>query len=86
MIGRLDGRGDFETVLISFRRRVLYKNIGKYQNFKGKIYGGFLYKIIFYLQNRILKFEADLMVNLLTIQPSLYKTNVSERSEKLRPF
>lgn len=34
MIGRLDGRGDFETVLISFRRRVLYKNIGKYQNFK----------------------------------------------------
>lgn len=39
----LNGHGHFYSVLISFIREVLYKNIEKHQNFKGKLYKFFLY-------------------------------------------
>lgn len=35
----LDCRGHIKTVLICFRRKALYKNIGKYPDLKGKMYG-----------------------------------------------
>lgn len=33
----LDGCGHLQALLISYRKRALYKNMGKYQNSKGKI-------------------------------------------------
>lgn len=42
-----DGRGHFR-LLIFFRRRARYKSIQKYPNFKGKMYGRFLYQTIIY--------------------------------------
>lgn len=39
----LDGRSPFYTELISFGRRALDKEIGKYPKWNGKLYGFFLY-------------------------------------------
>lgn len=40
ILRRLDGPGHFETVLISFRKKALYKHIHveKYSNINGEIY------------------------------------------------
>lgn len=37
-----DGRGHFKTLLISWKRRALYKDIQKLSNFKANIFGIFL--------------------------------------------
>lgn len=41
ILGGLDGRGHFKTIFIFFRGRALNKDIGKYSNFKAKIFGFF---------------------------------------------
>lgn len=43
MLGGLDGRGHFKTIFVFFRGRALNKDIGKYSNFKAKIFGYFFY-------------------------------------------
>lgn len=43
MLRGLNGRGHFETIFIFFVGRALNKDIGKYSNFKAKIFGYFLY-------------------------------------------
>lgn len=67
-VRRLGDRGLLKTtcVLVSVRKRVLYKDIGKYTNFKAKTYGTFLYLVIVYcLKNHIYmyNFVGDLMGN-----------------------
>lgn len=45
----LDGRCHFfYTVLIFFRKRTLYKDIGKHPNFKAKLFEFFLYLMTVY--------------------------------------
>lgn len=44
----LGGRDHFQTISISFSRRALYWNIGKYSIFKDKIEVFFLYLMLFY--------------------------------------
>lgn len=53
-LGGLGGRGHFLTVLISFRRKALYKGQYMYLNLKAKRYGFFLdYIIVNSLTNHI---------------------------------
>lgn len=51
----IDGRGHFYTILVSSKRRALDKTIGKYPNFKGKIYG-------FYFTNSLWILKAYLTI------------------------
>lgn len=71
------------TVLISFQRRTLYENIKKIPKFKRwNIWFVSLPNKSLKLKKYILKFKADLIVKLLTIQPYLNYLKIDKKNDK----
>lgn len=71
------------TVLISFQRRTLYENIKKIPKFKRwNIWFVSLPNKSLLLKKYILKFKADLIVKLLTIQPYLNYLKIDKKNDK----
>lgn len=65
-LNRARCRGHVKTLLISFGKRALFENIGKYQHFKCiKCRFFFIKKIVYSLTNHILKLKLDLMVSVI---------------------
>lgn len=71
-LGELECRGHFQAVLISFIRRALSEDNGKYPNLKAKIHmykDFFLYHMIVHsFMNYNRKLELDLVVTSMTTQ------------------
>lgn len=67
----------FQTVFISFRKRVLYNNAGDYPNSNGEIYGFYLYLIIVYMQpnksyvNFLGRYDGSLVAHLVSLKQIL---------------